>query len=210
MDINTKKAITEHYTKLYEKYGYSASALGWPRGKQDIRFQAISQIGELKNKKILDVGCGFGHLFSYLKAQKIHMKYTGVDINEEFIKIAKKMNPKSRFEVRDIEKNPFTNNFDWVFAIGTTNESGSYQYIRNLLSEMFKISREGVAMDFLSSYVDFKKRGNFHVSPEKVFKIAKKLSKRVVIRHDYLPFEFCIYIYKNDKITKNLAFKKFK
>ena len=64
-------------------------------------------------------------------------------------------------------------------------------------------------MDFMSTYVDFRRKGSFHASPERVFKIAKKLSKRVVIRHDYLPFEFSVYIYKSNKLNKNQTFVDF-
>ena len=74
---------------------------------------------------------------------------------------------------------------------------------------MLDISKKGVAMDFLSTYVDYKTKGTFHTSPEHIFKIAKKLSKRVAIRHDYLPFEFCVYLYKQDQIDKDLSFKYF-
>ena len=31
-----------------------------------------------------------------------------------------------------------------------------------------------------------------------IFKICKSLTKRVVLHHDYMPFEFCIYLYKLD------------
>ena len=209
MNKKTANSIIKHYSTLYENFGYNPASIGWPKGKQNIRFHAISQIGNLNNSKILDVGCGFGDLATFLKFRKIKMKYTGVDINEKFIKIAETVNPDCVFEVRDIEKRKFKQKFDWIFAIGTTNQSGSYQYIENLLNEMFRISKKGISMDFLSSYVDFKRHGNFHASPERIFKIAKKLSKRVVIRHDYLPFEFCVYIYKNNKIKKDLSFMDF-
>ena len=65
-------------------------------------------------------------------------------------------------------------------------------------------------MDFITDYVDFKNKGTFYASPEKIFKISKKISKRVLLKHDYLPFEFCIYIYPDDKIDlKNNTFKNF-
>ena len=168
----------------------------------------MAEIGKMQNSKILDVGCGFGDLSSFLKSQ-YQIKYLGVDINPKFIEIAKQRNPKTRFEVRDIEKKKIKEKFDWVFAVGTTNKAGSYEYIENLLIQMLKVAKKGVAMDFMSSYVDFKASGSFHTSPEKIFKIAKNLSKRVVLRHDYLPFEFCVYIYKNNKFTKNQTFTDF-
>ena len=210
MDLKTHQSILKHYTKLYKKFGQTPASIGWTKGKQDIRFNAVIEIGKLKNSSILDVGCGFGDLLLFLNKKKLQVKYTGIDINQKFISICKKKYPKSIFQVRDIETRPFKKKFDWVFAIGTTNHSGSYKYIERLLAEMFKCSKKGIVMDFLSTYVDFTKPGNFHASPEKIFKIAKKLSKRVIIRHDYLPFEFCVFIYKNDEIIKKLAFRDHK
>lgn len=202
-------SIFNHYTELFHKFGIRPASLGWPRGRQDLRFQIMSEIGNIKNSKILDVGCGFGDLLSFCELKKFNVNYTGVDINAKFIEIAKLKHPNSKFFVRDIEKTKFQEKFDWVFAIGTTNMAGSHDYIENLLKEMFRIAKKGIAMDFMSTYVDFRRKGSFHASPEKVFKIAKKLSKRVIIRHDYLPFEFCVYIYKNNKLNKNHTFVDF-
>ncbi|MEM3143587.1 MAG: class I SAM-dependent methyltransferase [Candidatus Nitrosotenuis sp.] len=202
-------AILEHYTELYYKHGVHPAAIGWPKGRQNIRFQVMTEIGNMKNSKILDVGCGFGDLLSFFKFKKIRVNYTGVDINPIFVKIAKQRHPKAIFQVRDIEKERFRDKFDWVFAVGTTNMAGSHEYITNLLTEMLRIAKKGVAMDFMSTYVDFKRPKSFHASPERVFQIGKKLSKRVVVRHDYLPFEFCIYIYKNDILMENQTFVDF-
>ncbi len=209
MKKHERDSIIKHYTALYHKYGYSPTSIGWPKGRQNLRFQVLSEIGNLNNSKILDVGCGFGHFVSFLRSNKIKTKYVGVDINPLFVEIAKEKNPNFTFQVRDIEKRRFGQHFDWVFAIGTTNKAGSYKYIANLLKEMFRISKKGIAMDFMSTYVDFRRPGSFHASPECVFKIAKKLSKRVVLRHDYLPFEFCVYIYKNNKLNDNQTFVDF-
>lgn len=210
MDKQTYDSILSHYSKLYQKYGLHPSSLGWLKGKQEIRFKVATDIGDLQNSTILDVGCGFGDFATFLKKHKQKVRYTGVDVNGKFIEIASKINQDCAFHARDIEKKKFKKRFDWVFAIGLTNQSGSFRYIENLMKEMSRIARKGVAMDFLTTYVDYKKSGNFHASPERVFKISKKFSKRVVLRHDYLPFEFCVYIYKNDKIKKDLSFKDFK
>jgi len=206
MEAKTKRSIITHYSKLYKKFGDSPKSIGWTKGKQELRFNAVTGISNLKKTSVLDIGCGFGDLAAFLNKKKLNVRYTGVDINEKFIEIAKKKYPKKFFEVRDVEKNPYRKKFDWVFAIGTTNHSGSYKYIEKLLTEMFHLCRKGVVMDFLTTYVDYMMPGNFHASPEHIFKIAKKLSKKVVIRHDYLPFEFCVYVYKSDKITKNTSF----
>lgn len=209
MEKKIHDTIYDHYTELYKKHGVKPAALGWPKGRQNLRFKIMSEIGALKKSEILDIGCGFGDFLTYLNSKKIKLEYTGVDINPIFIKIAKSKHPEGTFTKRDIERTKFKKKFDWSFAIGTTNMKGNYEYIEKLLKEMFRISKKGVVMDFMSSYVDFKRSGSSHFEPEKIFKIAKKLSRRVVIRHDYLPFEFCVYIYKNEKLTKNQIFQDY-
>ncbi len=166
----------------------------------------MSEIGDIKNSKILDVGCGFGDFLEYLNLKKKNVEYTGIDINPIFIKIAKSIHSNGSFYKRDIEIAKFNKKFDWSFAIGTTNMKGTYDYVEGLMTEMLRISKKGIAMDFMSSYVDFKRPGSSHFNPENIFRIAKKLSKRVIIRHDYLPFEFCVYVYKNNDLKHDQTF----
>jgi len=209
MKRKTRDEILKHHNELFNEHGHKPAAMGWPKGKTDLRFKIVTEIGNLNNSKILDVGCGFGYLLTYLKKHKKKIQYTGVDINPNFIEIAKENHPDQTFKIRDIEKEKFREKFDWVFAVGLASKADSYTYLESLLKEMIRISKKGVVMDFITDYVDFKTKGTFYSSPEKIFKITKKISKRVVIRHDYLPFEFCTYIYTNDKIQrKNNSFKE--
>lgn len=63
-------------------------------------------------------------------------------------------------------------------------------------------------MDFISNYVDYEDKEIFYTSPEKIFQAAKDLTRRVTLRHDYMPFEFCLYLYKNDKKTSKNVFSE--
>ena len=67
------------------------------------------------------------------------------------------------------------------------------------LEKAYGLCRSGVAVDFLSSHVDFRERRLFYYDPALVFKFAKKLTKRVTLRHDYPLYEFCVYLYKDFK-----------
>ena len=59
--------IVKKYTNNYLKYHYSPKTLGWPKGRQDIRFEILLSFFECKGKKILDIGCGFGSLGSQVR-----------------------------------------------------------------------------------------------------------------------------------------------
>ena len=52
-----------------------------------------------------------------------------------------------------------------------------------------------LAIDFVTNYVDFKEDYLIYHSPEAMFRLAKSLTKRVVLRHDYPLYEFCLYLY---------------
>ena len=211
MKEENKKAIITRYNERLKIYGYDPRALGWFKGRQHIRFKVLSEIGDLNNCSILDVGCGFGDLYGFLIKSGLNIRYTGYDINPDIIKIAKEVYPNAHFEVKDIEKEEIHDNFDWVFASGVFEFKlpDNKLFIQNMLRRMFEICNKGVAVDFISSYVDFRNEEAYYVSPEEMFSFCKTFSKRVLLRHDYMPYEFCIYIYKDDRINERNVFVEF-
>ena len=63
--------------------------------------------------------------------------------------------------------------------------------MRQALEIAFRHTRVSVSVDMLSSYVEFQNPEVFYYSPEEIFRAAKAIAQRVVIRHDYRGFEFC-------------------
>ncbi len=75
----------------------------------------LKLLGNVKDKKILDLGCGPGFYAKYLVMKGAKVK--GIDISEKEIEIAKKEVPTVEFLVGDIEKLPYKNSeFDIVLA----------------------------------------------------------------------------------------------
>jgi len=71
----------------------------------------------------LDVDCGFGDLFAYLKRQNTPVNYTGIDLSPELINKAKKLHPDGNFFCGDIfDFSPAENSFDYVLLSGALNE----------------------------------------------------------------------------------------
>ena len=208
MKKKTHKAILNHYTDLYKKFGDHPGSLGWPKGKQEIRFQTMSEIGNLNNSSILDVGCGFGDFYGFLKYKKINAKYLGIDILPEFIEIGKKIYPRAQLQVRDFQSKKFKQRFDWVFFSGIS-VGVNYKIIQKIMNEMFKICKNGIALNFVGGILDYKSKDIFYSKPEKIYSLSTTLSHRVSLRHDYMPFEFTIYIYKDNSKTDNLVFKNY-
>ena len=60
--------VSKFYNQKYKQYGNSLKSIGWSNKKdQDLRFEKLLLNYDLKNKVILDVGCGFGDLYFYIK-----------------------------------------------------------------------------------------------------------------------------------------------
>ena len=60
-----------------------------------------------------------------------------------------------------------------------------------------------------TDYVDYKDERLFYFNPGKVFSMCKKITKRVCLRHDYMPYEFAVYLYKDQAIDEHNVFKEF-
>ena len=90
--------IPVHPNPKYELEQYSTPATI----AADIIYNAY-HIGDIKNKEILDLGCGTG-IFSIAAATMNAKKVTGVDIDKKSIEIAKKQAEKNNLEIKFINK----------------------------------------------------------------------------------------------------------
>lgn len=205
MDTLDKKIIQKRYNERLSTYGPGIQALAsGTHERRSIRFSVLSDIGIEEGCSVLDVGCGFADFFSYLKSCGVNVAYTGIDIVPELIESAKKINPSIDIQVRDLQEHGFPDgSFDYVVSSQVFNfnfgGNKNYNLAKDMMRIMYKISRRGVAIDFLSSYVDFRQDQLHYYDPELILSYAKELTRRVTLRHDYPLFEFCIYLYPTFK-----------
>jgi len=115
-----KKRLKKFYDNLLKKNGKNnPQSLSWNNSyTQTIRFDILSQISNLENKSILDVGCGFGDFYNFLKSKYQNFEYTGIDIFSDFIKIARKNYPNLHFIESDFYSYE-CEKFDFIFASGS-------------------------------------------------------------------------------------------
>jgi len=95
-----------------------------------------------ENDKVLDIGCGNGRLYHVLKEKQI--LYTGFDLSEELIKIAKTKYPEASFVVGDMKKLPFlAESFDVVFCIAAFHHLAIAEERLQTLREMKRVVKTG-------------------------------------------------------------------
>ena len=208
MHEHDRTKYIERYNNRWEEFGYDPKTLGWGHGKerQLLRFQKLLEIEKLLDSKkiqsVLDVGCGFGDMGGFLKGSRPGIKYLGIDINPLLIEEGKKVHPGVNLAEGDVfDMNFEANQFDLVVESGMFNfkleKESNLDHIKKYLQYFLDISALGVAADFMTTYVDFSAENNFHLSPEEAYTIAKTLTDDIVLRSDYLKYEFMIYLFKN-------------
>jgi len=199
--IMSKKRYKNYYDKeLFEKYRFNIKSVDTSKKKtQEIRHETLVEIGVKKGDSVLDVGCGFGDLAGLFMKKKLPVKYMGFDVSEKFVSYSEKKYKKNNlkgmqvdFKVKDVFKDSISGKFDWVII------SGFNLLTIKLIKKYFDICKKGVAVNFLSSYANKKNVLFPYRNPAKTFNlIRKKISPFITLRHDYLPHDFTIYIYKN-------------
>ena len=58
-------------------------------------------------------------------------------------------------------------------------------------------------MNFLSDKVEYELENTYHANPAKVLDLAYNYSNKIILRNDYMPFEFTVFIDKKNEFDKN-------
>ena len=132
--------VEKHTTKMYDQFGKEYQRTREEKYKSRLYNEflevpcMIKAVDKIKNKKLLDIGCGAGiHIKHYLKAGA---KCAGIDLSKTMIELAKQNCPNVEFKIGSMRKLPFKDSsFDIVTA------SLSIDYIENLQPVFREINR---------------------------------------------------------------------
>ena len=203
--------IKKHYKSLLSIHGETEKAVQYSdRYSQWARFARLMQFIE-KEHSILDFGCGLGHLYEYMKKNKFTGYYCGVDILEDFIFHGRQIYSKDKqanfMLIDETKKLPST--YDFVVASGVFNNKrhNNEEFMLETICAMFKACRVGIALNAISTYVDYEENNLFYYSPEKLLSFSKKnLGGHPIINHNYklkdqgYPHDFTLTVFKEPQI----------
>ncbi len=130
---------------------------GWSGQVQQENFEILGAIEDfagipLAGSSCLDVGCGTGELFPFLRDRKVG-SYLGIDVLSASIVSARQKYPDGVFRQGDFLVEPRDERFDYVFCSGalTANiPSGNYEYMQRILRRMWELARVGIAFNYLT------------------------------------------------------------
>lgn len=200
LDPEDVSLVIQRYHRRIAEHGATFASLNsGSEEKQAIRQWVHASALRGDRPSILEIGCGLGDFYKYLAGQRRDCSYFGYDIVPEYIAECRRSYPHSKFEVRNIFVDGIEGAYDTVVMSQVLNnryqKSDNMQVMRRALELAFQHTRVSVSVDMLSTYVDFRNPDLFYYSPEEIFRMAKAITPRVLIRHDYRAFEFAVQVF---------------
>jgi SAM-dependent methyltransferase len=190
--------IGRYYDALVSRYGHDPRACDYGRAEsQAIKFAVLSEVMPLDGKRVLDVGCGFADYAGYLFARFRDCIYEGMDLSPAMVAAARRLHPELPIRQANIlEQDP--GDFDVVTANGIFYLLGGEAptLMRELIARMYASAREAVAFNSLSAWAPDQERGEYYADPAEVLNYCRTLTPWVVLRHDYHPRDFTVYLYR--------------
>ena len=195
--------LQDFFNRQAQRHGDNVKSLAWESDfTQRVRFLVLSEIAPLNDMRILDVGCGKADMYAFFNEEGIPVEYYGVDCSLEMIKLARKIHPGARIFYRDFLRDEQYPEIDYAISSGVANvlTPNNREYIEAIIRKMFALAKKGVAVNMLSTYAPGNKKntGMYFYSPEYMLTFALKLTPKVSLRHDYLPNDFTLYLYKEE------------
>ena len=203
--------INSRFNKKFEEFGDDPKSVGWDNKRnQNLRFANATRLIDFKNNSIVDIGCGLGDFYNFLISKNIikKEKFTGLDLNSNFIKLCKHKYPDANFKISNflLDEN-IIEKADIFTMFGLLNinfkEIDNYDYSRIMIKKGFLLCKKFFIFDMLSFYNDTlyeKEDFVFYYKPEKILEFCLKLTPHVSLIHDYASIpqrEFMIILRKD-------------
>jgi trans-aconitate methyltransferase len=201
-DQDDKSRLLTYYDKLLiEHADNTARAQGWASDEtENIRFDIFTKIGDLNNSTILDVGCGFGDLYDFLKNKGVAFSYEGIDVNPAMLKVARERHPDVVFQEADFGSYDSKGKFDYIFCSGALSfKTKDYKnFYFEHIKKMYEFSKVGVAFNMLNSKNNVTPENEETFATYEILEVqefCKHLTEKITILEDYLPNDFTFFLH---------------
>lgn len=192
----------QYYSEKLLLHGPTPAGVDWnSAASQNCRFEQLTRVcARNENFSLLDFGCGYGALLSFLRERAFQFTYWGYDAAPLMVRKAAEIHSadaRARFAERLDEVPPV----DYTIASGVFNvKQGApvdewKDYVLATLAKIVGLSRKGCAFNLLTSYSDPARMRDdlYYADPCFFFDFCKtRFCRNVALLHDYGLYEFTI------------------
>lgn len=185
----------EFYSNALNRDVHEYQKVGWENiEKAQLRYEKIAETIGPQHKTILDYGCGLGSFSQYLNAYP-DKKYVGVDIQKEYIELAKQQYPDRGF--LHIEKGDLLNiKTDCIVNIGAYTlcyDTDHQEYWNEITEEIRHQSTltKSIIVNGFHNQVDYYDHKLFYHDLNKWIKLANELDMHMHVEI-YAKYEFIL------------------
>jgi SAM-dependent methyltransferase len=213
--------IVAHYENCLEKHGDSHLGVDWPnQADAHTRYRVMMDLlpgSETKTPvDLLDFGCGASHLYEFLQKHGTQpINYSGLDLSEQFVALAKKKfpeNPYYHLDVLQPEQFARLPAFDYIVMNGVFTEKVDLSqaemkaFFEEVVALVFTKAKKGIAFNVMSKHVDWERRDLFHLPYDELAAFLKsKVSRHFAFRADYGLYEYTAYVYRQPRSLRGPA-----
>ena len=200
---NVVDAVRIYYEGRLQEFGAIARGVDWNSAEsQANRFDELvpaDAIGSMAS--ILDYGCGYGALFTYLRDREWSGQYCGYDVAPSMTAAARQLNPEVAEFVDEAPARPF----ERTVASGLFNvrldfdDDVWHSYITTALDSMWELTTGAMAFNMLTSHSDADRRRQdlYYGDPGRYLNhCLARYSRHGRLHHGYGLYEFTIEVHR--------------
>ena len=199
MNQEVTESLIATFRSYLSQHGNGPEATGMSLEGQRFRFAKLSEIADLKDRRVLDLGCGLGDFYPFLVERFGRVDYTGIDLVPESIALSAQKYPQARFLCRNLFSDGLDETFDYVLLSAVFNNAmpRSDEFMKELLTLAFQRCSRALGFNFISTHVNFVDAGMAYHDPTQVLDFCiKTLTRKVTLFHQYERCDVAVFAYR--------------
>ena len=193
-----------YYEAKLRAHGATPAGMDWnSQASQELRFGQLVRLWEDEPQAgIVDYGCGYAALATYLRGRGHRGPYVGFDVSAEMIQAAGG-HVAALGECRVTSQRAELTPTDYAVASGVLNvkqqasDAAWASYVHETIADLAALGGRGFGFNALTLYSDAEKRRPdlYYADPLELFDHCKRTYSRfVTLLHDYPLYEFTILV----------------
>lgn len=193
-----------YYENLVDRFGIDSRALGWrDKRSQTERFVVLVSGGLDAGASLLDIGCGQGDLYFWLRENEYRVDYCGIDLTPAMVEQARARFPEAHFAVASLFELDDSYRAHHVLASGifSLRQEAPFEFLQAAVTHLYRLAEVSLAFNCLSTRSEHQDGGEYREDPAAALQFCLTLTPYVTLRHDYHSGDFTVLLRREARRT---------